>query len=199
MFTSRAEYRLQLREDNADLRLTEVGFQMGLVDETRRQYFERKRSSIDREKARLQSTWVRPESTDPNLVESILGRPLLRESNLLDLLKRPEITYSDLVRLSSLAEPLVDVQAISQLEIQARYSGYIERQIAEIERQRKHETTAIPGELDYGEVSGLSSEVKQKLTETKPETIGQAARIPGMTPAAISLLLIHLKKSQRAA
>ncbi|MEM7193550.1 MAG: tRNA uridine-5-carboxymethylaminomethyl(34) synthesis enzyme MnmG [Pseudomonadota bacterium] len=199
MFTSRAEYRLQLREDNADLRLTETGRSLALVDDTRFAAFENKKEAIDREKARLKQTWIRPDADTSDRVESILGQPLQRETNLLDLLRRPEISYQDLVRLGPLDSALTDLQAIRQLEIQARYSGYIERQVAEIERLKKHEDTLLPDNLNYDRVRGLSTEVRQKLSETRPQSVGQASRIPGVTPAAISLLLVHLKKQQQAA
>jgi len=199
MFTSRAEYRLQLREDNADLRLTEKGYALGSVDESRWQLFNQKRHSIDKEKTRLEKTWIVPGKIDSGLIEKTLGQPLQRETNLLDLLRRPEITYADVIQLGELDFPLEDLQSIRQLEIQARYSGYIERQIAEIERLRKSDNVVISDKTDYESVPGLSAEVRQKLSETRPETIGQASRIPGVTPAAISLLLVHLKKNQKAA
>jgi tRNA uridine 5-carboxymethylaminomethyl modification enzyme len=199
MFTSRAEYRLQLREDNADLRLTETGYQLGLVDEHRMMIFDKKRESIKKEKTRLQKTWIRPEKADPGKIEKILGQALQREANLMELLRRPEIDYQDLVELGKLDSPLENPQSIRQLEIQARYSGYIERQMAEVERQKKSENLVIPENIDYAKARGLSTEVLQKLCETRPQTIGQAARIPGVTPAAISLLLVHLKKIQQAA
>jgi tRNA uridine 5-carboxymethylaminomethyl modification enzyme len=199
MFTSRAEYRLQLREDNADLRLTETGYQLGLVDEHRMMIFDKKRESIEKEKTRLQKTWIRPEKADPGKIEKILGQALQREANLMELLRRPEIDYQDLVELGKLDSPLENPQSIRQLEIQARYSGYIERQMAEVERQKKSENLVIPENIDYAKARGLSTEVLQKLCETRPQTIGQAARIPGVTPAAISLLLVHLKKIQQAA
>lgn len=199
MFTSRAEYRLQLREDNADLRLTEIGQQLGLVDAERTESFERKRNALNDEKLRLQKTWLRPAELNNDAMISVLGRPLTRETNLLDLLRRPETNYADLVKLAGLQLPVNDEQVIRQLEIQARYDGYIERQIDEIERLKKQETTPIPYDLDYQQVRGLSAEVMQKFLDTRPETVGQAARIPGVTPAAISLLLVHLKRHRRAA
>ena len=199
MFTSRAEYRLQLREDNADLRLTEQAHRFGLVDDHRMAAFERKRTSIEEERKRFEKTWVHPARLDGDMVTRVLGQELHREAKLMDLLRRPEVGYHDLVRLAGLADPLEDLQAVRQLEIQARYSGYIDRQVAEIERQRRNENLAVPGDVDYSKVRGLSSEVRQKLTETRPQTIGQAARIPGVTPAAVSLLLVHLKKSRPAA
>ena len=199
MFTSRAEYRLQLREDNADLRLTQMGRDLGLVDDQRMSAFETKRSNIEKEKSRLEKTWIRPETTSPTKINEVLGQPLQREANLMDLLRRPEVSYRSLVDLASLEAPLEDEQTIRQLEIQARYSGYIERQVAEIERLRKSDSMKIPVSMDFNSVRGLSAEVQQKLVETQPQTVGQASRIPGVTPAAISLLLVHIKKIQRAA
>ena len=199
MFTSRAEYRLQLREDNADLRLTEKGYELGLVDEVRMRTFECKRNSIQTEKLRLEQTWVRPESIDRQKVERLLGQPLLRETRLFDLLRRPEVDYDTLVELAGLETPLDDMQSIRQLEIQARYDGYIARQTAEIKRLRKSDNAAIPSSIDYSEVWGLSSEVMEKLLEIRPQTVGQASRIPGITPAAVSLLLVHIRKVERAA
>ena len=199
MFTSRAEYRLQLREDNADLRLTEIGHQLGLVDDRRIAAFNKKRDNINKEKTRLEKTWVRPCDANAATIEKILGKPLQREANLMDLLRRPEVSYQNLVELAQLDAPLQDQQSIRQLEIQARYSGYIERQAAEIERQKNSDSLAIPDDIDYANARGLSAEAQQKLSATRPQTIGQAARIPGVTPAAISLLLVHLKKTQRAA
>ncbi len=199
MFTSRAEYRLQLREDNADLRLTEKGFEMGVVDDQRIAAFNLKRNRIEKEKARLEKTWIHPDITDSARIQRVLGQPLQRETNLLDLLRRPEIDYSGLVELAQLDSPLDDPQSIRQLEIQARYSGYIERQMIEIERQKNSDRLTIPQSVDYSGIRGLSAEVQQKLTETRPQTIGQAARIPGVTPAAVSLLLVHLKRFKRAA
>ncbi len=199
MFTSRAEYRLQLREDNADLRLTEKGFEMGVVDDQRIAAFNLKRNRIEKEKGRLEKTWIHPDKTDSARIQRVLGQPLQRETNLLDLLRRPEIDYSGLVELAELDSPLDDPQSIRQLEIQARYSGYIERQMIEIERQKNSDRLTIPQSVDYSGIRGLSAEVQQKLTETRPQTIGQAARIPGVTPAAVSLLLVHLKRFKRAA
>jgi len=197
MFTSRAEYRLMLREDNADLRLTETGRQLGLVDDERWRIFDTKRSAIEAESQRLRDTWVRPETLAADVATRVLGQPLSRESNLLDLLRRPDVTYRALMAL-----PGVDNKAISddkvaeQVEIQAKYSGYIQRQQDEIARQRRHADTVIPAELDYHIVKGLSAEVQEKLLRVRPATVGQASRIPGVTPAAISLLLVYLKKRQ---
>ncbi len=199
MFTSRAEYRLSLREDNADLRLTPKGRELGVVEDTRWRAFEAKRSRIESEVARLSGIVVRPDDV-PN--GSRIGR-LSRETGAYDLLRRPEGRYVDLVALprvglaegASLSEEL-ETQVASQLEIQARYHGYIERQTREIERQRKHVSTPLPDDMDYATVSGLSNEAREKLAGIRPQNIGQAARISGVTPAAVSLLLIHLKKRQ---
>ena len=199
MFTSRAEYRLQLREDNADLRLTEIGYQLGLVDAEHKRAFDRKRQAIESEQQRLKQTWVRAQTLDPELAVRTLGQPLQRDTNLLDLLRRPEVSYDDVIMLSASAHKLEDRQAIRQVEIQARYSGYIDRQKAEIERREKHQELALPAETDYQSVRGLSSEARQKLAEVKPQTLGQASRIPGVTPSAISLLMVHLKKNRQAA
>ncbi len=194
MFTSRAEYRLNLREDNADLRLTPVGYELGLVDDRRWRRFVRHRDAIEREKQRLQTSWVQPHKVNQAAAERLLGRPLHREASLLDLLKRPEVDYTAVCELAALPDPLTDRRTIEQIEIQARYSGYIDRQQTEIERHNRYERQQIPEAMDYTAVSGLSTEVRQKLMQHRPETLGQAARIAGVTPAAISLLLVHLKK-----
>jgi tRNA uridine 5-carboxymethylaminomethyl modification enzyme len=190
MFTSRAEYRLILREDNADLRLTEIGRQLGLVEDERWQAFEEKREAITRETQRLRENWLRPSEQ----VTQVLGQSLEREYRALDILRRPEISYERLMTIESLAPGVADTKVAEQVDIQTKYAGYIERQQVEIARQQTHETTHIPANLDYAAIRSLSSEVRQKLMAVKPNTIGQAARIPGITPAAISLLLIHLKK-----
>ncbi|MCG8324845.1 MAG: tRNA uridine-5-carboxymethylaminomethyl(34) synthesis enzyme MnmG [Thiotrichales bacterium] len=194
MFTSRAEYRLSLREDNADLRLTEIGHELGLISETRWRAFNSKREAIRREQQRLESTWIAPERVDQSRVEKILGQPLNRESNLLQILKRPGLRYADVIQLTDTQAPCIDEQVTEQIEIQARYSGYIDRQAGEIERNLLQEQFKLPRELDYTEVRGLSAEVVQKLSEHRPATLGQAGRIPGVTPAAISLLRVYLKK-----
>ncbi|MBK1643088.1 tRNA uridine-5-carboxymethylaminomethyl(34) synthesis enzyme MnmG [Thiocapsa imhoffii] len=194
MFTSRAEYRLLLREDNADLRLTETGRQLGLVDETRWRHFSHKREALERERQRLQDTWVRPERLDPDLSTRILGEPLRRETRATELLARPNVGYAGVIALAGAPPAPLSAEVTEQLEIQARYQGYIERQQDEIARQRDQEARALPADLDYDQVRGLSSEVREKLNRVRPITIGQAARIPGMTPAAVSLLLIHLKR-----
>lgn len=194
MFTSRAEYRLQLREDNADLRLTEKGYELGLVDNTRWTAFSEKRELIETEQQRLKSTWLHPKKLDQKRVKKVLGDTLKREYSLYDLLVRPNVSYHSLMTLTPSNDPIEHPQAIEQLEVEARYGGYIKRQRAEIARQAKQQTTGLPEQMDYTSVRGLSNEVKQKLGDHQPATIGQASRIPGITPAAISLLLVHLKK-----
>jgi len=192
MFTSRAEYRLILREDNADLRLTEKGRELGLVDDTRWAAFCAKREGIEREEQRLKSTWVRPGSTEGTAIAERFGSPLVREYNLLNLLARPEIDYASLIELTGDAG--ADPQVAEQVEISTKYAGYIERQRDEIERLRASENIALPVDLDYPSISGLSKEIQHKLLQARPQTLGQASRIPGVTPAAVSLLMIHLKK-----
>jgi tRNA uridine 5-carboxymethylaminomethyl modification enzyme len=194
MFTSRAEYRLLLREDNADLRLTPIGRELGLVDDERFARFEARRELIEREQVRLGSVWVRPDTEAARAAEAVLGTPLSREHTLMDLLRRPGVGYRDLMLIPGAAPGVTDEDVIAQIEIQARYAGYIERQQDEIARHRRNEETPLPGDLDYASISGLSNEVRQKLAAIRPATIGQAARIPGITPAAVSLLLLHLKK-----
>ena len=193
MFTSRAEYRLQLREDNADMRLTETGRKLGLVDDQRWQAFEQKREKIARELERLRSTWVNPRMLDKADAERVLGKEIEREYSLYDLLRRPEVTYESLMTLPG-AQSVEAAEVAEQVEIHAKYHGYIERQRDEIARQEGYETTQLPLDMDYGAVHGLSIEVRQKLNQHKPQTLGQAARISGVTPAAISLLLVHLKR-----
>ncbi|MET0047527.1 MAG: tRNA uridine-5-carboxymethylaminomethyl(34) synthesis enzyme MnmG [Sedimenticola sp.] len=194
MFTSRAEFRLLLREDNADLRLTEQGRQLGLVEDGRWEAFDRKREAIEQERQRLRDIWVHPGSEAGDIAEQELGTSISRETRALDLLSRPEISYDGLRRLPAVAPGVEDPKVAEQLEIQAKYAGYIERQQDEIERARANEAVKLPQDFDYGKVKGLSSEVREKLSKSRPTTIGQAGRIPGMTPAAISLLLIHLKR-----
>jgi tRNA uridine 5-carboxymethylaminomethyl modification enzyme len=194
MFTSRAEYRLSLREDNADLRLTETGRALGVVDDLRWRRFNDKRELISREQARLQSTWLRPEMLSQEDTQRVFGQTLAREHSLLDLLRRPEVDYNALVSLPGAGPGVADAQAAEQVEIQAKYAGYIERQQDEIERHQRHEDTRLPDDLDYTEVRGLSIEARQQLARHRPATLGQAARISGITPAAISLLLVHLKR-----
>ncbi|GAA6168990.1 tRNA uridine-5-carboxymethylaminomethyl(34) synthesis enzyme MnmG [Sessilibacter corallicola] len=192
MFTSRAEYRLMLREDNADVRLTEIGRNLGLVDDERWQVFSDKREQVAVEHQRMKSTWIQAGSAEAKLLEPKLSAPLTREYSLLDLLKRPELTYQDIGCLKGNVE--VEPQVAEQVEIAAKYSGYIERQQQDIERLRQHENTLIPEDFDYDSVQGLSNELTQKLKEAKPQTLARASRLPGITPAAISLLLIYLKK-----
>jgi tRNA uridine 5-carboxymethylaminomethyl modification enzyme len=196
MFTSRAEYRLLLREDNADLRLTEVGRRLGLVDDARWRHFYRRREAIEREQARLARTWLRPEDVPEADAVRVLGRPLVRPASLLELLRRPEVRYAELMQLPRAGTPLPDADAALQVEVQAKYAGYIDRQSEEIERHRRHEDTLLPADIDYANVRGLSVEVRQKLARHRPTTLGEAARVSGVTPAAISLLLIHLYRKR---
>ena len=199
MFTSRAEYRLQLREDNADLRLTPAGRELGLVDDTRWAAFEARRAAIEAETARLRSLWAAPGNALGRAVEAATGQPVSRETSALDLLKRPGLDYAALMAVEGLGPGVADAKVAEQVEIAAKYAGYLERQREEIERQRRHEATVIPADFDYRGISGLSAEVVAKLSAVRPETLGQAQRIPGITPAAISLLLVHLKRHGRAA
>ncbi len=192
MFTSRAEYRLLLREDNADLRLTEKGRELGLIDDVRWQHFCEKREAIAKETERLRVTWVQAKTPEAEQVQKKLSVELAREYSLMDLLKRPELGYADVATLKG--EAVSDVRVAEQVEITAKYAGYIDRQQDEIERLRKHENTTIPDNFDYSTVEGLSNELKQKLSEAKPNTLARASRIPGVTPAAVSLLLVYLKK-----
>ncbi|MGE5027704.1 MAG: tRNA uridine-5-carboxymethylaminomethyl(34) synthesis enzyme MnmG [Betaproteobacteria bacterium] len=194
MFTSRAEYRLMLREDNADLRLTEEGRRLGVVDDARWQRFEAKREAIAREQERLKGTWVNPKVLPQEDAERVLGKGIEREYSLSDLLRRPDVGYQNLMTLPGAGPGVPDAEVAEQVEIQAKYQGYISRQKEEIARHQHHETLMLPPQLDYREVHGLSIEVQQKLNQHKPETLGQAARISGVTPAAISVLLVHLKR-----
>ncbi|GAA6142413.1 tRNA uridine-5-carboxymethylaminomethyl(34) synthesis enzyme MnmG [Hydrogenophaga sp. 5NK40-0174] len=214
MFTSRAEYRLQLREDNADMRLTEAGRRLGLVDDARWDAFCRKRDAVSRETERLKSTWVNPRTLSAEESERVLGKAIEREYNLFDLLRRPNVGYTDLMGMNEgkylpkleeagddprpvvSRETLGDLHeaVVEQVEIASKYSGYIDRQKGEVERAAAYESLKLPAELDYAQVSALSFEVRQKLAQHRPETLGQASRISGVTPAAVSLLLIHLKK-----
>ena len=194
MFTSRAEYRLHLREDNADLRLTAEGHARGVVSEDRFRRLETKREATERETARLRGIWAAPTNTLGAAVERSLGIAVSRETHALDLLRRPELDYAQLTAVPELGPPVDDAEVALQVEVQAKYSGYLERQRDEIERQRRHESTNIPESFDYDRVRGLSAEVLLKLKHARPATIGQASRISGVTPAAISLLLVHLKR-----
>jgi tRNA uridine 5-carboxymethylaminomethyl modification enzyme len=196
MFTSRAEYRLLLREDNADLRLTEKGRELGLVDDERWRQFNVKREAIEQERQRLRSIWIQPGSSAAQTINALSENPLVREYSLFDLLRRPEVRYADIQSL--VPGPGVTTAVAEQIEIAAKYAGYIERQQQDIDRLRRQEDTAIPDNFDFASVSGLSNELKQKLSEMRPETLARAARIPGVTPAALSLLLIFLKKTGAA-
>ena len=194
MFTSRAEYRLQLREDNADLRLTEIGRQLGVVDDMRWAAFDRKREAIAKEQERLKSIWVNPAMLSAVDAERVLGKSIEREYSLYELLRRPDVSYAALMSLPSAGSAVQDALVSEQVEIQAKYQGYIERQREDIARQENYENTLLPEKMDYRIVRGLSIEAQQKLNQHQPETMGQAARISGITPAAISLLLVHLKR-----
>ncbi len=194
MFTSRAEYRLQLREDNADLRLTETGRRLGVVDDVRWDAFARKRDAVARELERLDSTYVNPQIVDQHSAERVLGQTIDREYALTDLLRRPEVGYASLMTLPGAGAAVEDPEVALQVEIATKYAGYIDRQRDEIARQLEHEATKLPADIDYRSVRGLSVEVQQRLNQHRPETIGQAARVQGVTPAAISLLLVHLKR-----
>ncbi|WGS88560.1 tRNA uridine-5-carboxymethylaminomethyl(34) synthesis enzyme MnmG [Methylomonas sp. UP202] len=193
MFTSRAEYRLQLREDNADLRLTEQGRELGLVDDERWQRFEEKREAIANLQGKLAKKWIRAESDEAALAEQIWGKKLVKEASLMEMLRRPEVDVDNLLQHFS-DEGDIDEQVAEQVAIQAKYAGYIDRQQTEINRTQRYEHLKLPENVDYSLVSGLSNEVSEKLKKQRPETLGQASRIPGITPAAISLLLVHLKK-----
>ncbi len=195
MFTSRAEYRLLLREDNADLRLTAQGRKLGIVDDERWAVFDRKREAIAAEQQRLNTIWVRTaDETLSRLLTQVLDKPLTRDTRLMDLLRRPNVSYDQLMTVPELGPGVADASVAQQVEIQAKYSGYINRQQVEIERLSHHDNTRLPSDLDYTVVTGLSIEVSQKLTAVRPASIGQAARVPGITPAAISLLIVYLKK-----
>ncbi len=206
MFTSRAEHRLLLREDNADLRLTTLGRELGLVDDERWRLFEAKRSLSDQEVERLGRTRVRPSEVPAEWAERVLQGPMTRDASAFEMLRRPEVSYDALLELigapewmnGSVGDATFDdrlpAQIRAQVEVRAKYAGYIERQEDEVERQRRNEETRLPDDLDYAQVAGLSHEVRQKLAEARPATIGLAGRLPGMTPAAVSILIVHLKK-----
>lgn len=205
MFTSRAEYRLQLREDNADARLTEQARKLGLVGDDRWKAFQIKQEAVSRETQRLRSQWVNPRNIDPSACERVLGHMIEREYNLADLLRRPGVSYQDLVSMDEERFKSVDLQSlgaferqavVEQIEISAKYSGYIDRQQEEVKRASHYESMLLPAQLDYSAISALSIEVRQKLQKQRPQTLGQASRISGVTPAAISLLLIHLKRQR---
>jgi tRNA uridine 5-carboxymethylaminomethyl modification enzyme len=211
MFTSRAEFRLQLREDNADMRLTETGWRLGLVDDVRWSAFNRKRDAVSRETERLRSTWVHPGRLTAGTAERLLGRPIEREYSLADLLRRPGVGYAEIEAIAAEAKPDANVSretlvrdlgpalanaVVEQVEIATKYAGYIDKQAEEVQRAAHYEHLKLPAELDYNEVTALSFEVRQKLNKHRPETLGQASRISGITPAAVSLLLVHLKKGR---
>jgi len=197
MFTSRAEYRLMLREDNADLRLTEVGRRFGLVDDVRWGLFARKRDAVARERERLRSTWVNPKMLCDADAIRVLGKPIEREYSLSDLLRRPEVSYDRLMTLVDMTSAVDDPHVAEQVEIQTKYEGYIDRQRDEVARREQLDSLPLPADLDFQSVRGLSVEVRQKLGSQRPETLGQASRISGVTPAAISLLLVHLKRASQ--
>ncbi|GAA0818187.1 tRNA uridine-5-carboxymethylaminomethyl(34) synthesis enzyme MnmG [Colwellia sp. D2M02] len=194
MFTSRAEYRLLLREDNADIRLTEKGREVGLVDDARWQRFNEKMENIELELQRLRSTWVQKDHHNVDQINELLKTPMSKEASIEDLIRRPEVRYNDLVKIEGLGPAIEDTQASEQIEIQIKYAGYIDRQLDEIAKKQRNEDTMIPHNFNYQQISGLSNEVVAKLQDARPETIGKASRISGITPAAISLLLVYLKK-----
>ncbi|MBW3762954.1 tRNA uridine-5-carboxymethylaminomethyl(34) synthesis enzyme MnmG [Aeromonas jandaei] len=194
MFTSRAEYRLLLREDNADIRLTTIGRELGLVDDERWSKFNAKMEQVELERQRMRSTWIHPQHPSLEAVNALVNTPLTREQSLEELLRRPEVTYDALMTIEGIGPAVADPAAAEQVEIQIKYAGYIDRQQDEVEKQLRNENTLLPLDLDYRDVNGLSNEVKAKLNDAKPQTIGQASRISGITPAAISILLVHLKK-----
>jgi len=214
MFTSRAEHRLLLREDNADLRLTPTGFDLGLIEEERWRLFETKQRLSDAETERLRGVRIHPRDVPLQWQERVLNGPLNREVSAFELLRRPEVSYEAVLEVAGRpdwlspaaaqeSEPRIDerlpAQIRAQIEVRTKYAGYIERQHEEVLRQRRNEETRLPGDLDYTQVTGLSHEVRQRLTEVRPATVGQASRIPGVTPAAVSLLIVYLKKRAWAA
>ena len=195
MFTSRAEYRLQLREDNADLRLTEQGRALGVVGDAQWAMFSRKRDAVAAEMERLRTTWVNPKVLDVASAERVLGKAIDHEYNWQSLLRRPNVTYATLATLPSFGGEAVSAEVAEQVEIQVKYQGYIDRQTEELARRDQIEHVRIPTTFDFGVVPGLSNEVQQKLRQHRPETLGQASRLSGMTPAAVSLLLVYLKRA----
>ena len=194
MFTSRAEYRLQLREDNADMRLTELGRRLGLIGDEQWHMFQHKQESVQRELQRLRQTWYTPLNLPLSEQERVLGQPLSKESSLLDMLRRPNVSYTQLMTLPNAQQQVLEADAAEQVEIQAKYQGYIERQNEEINHRQNLEKLKLPVNIDYAQVKGLSAEVQQKLNQFRPETVGQASRISGITPAAVALLMVHLKR-----
>ncbi|MDQ3039560.1 MAG: tRNA uridine-5-carboxymethylaminomethyl(34) synthesis enzyme MnmG [Pseudomonadota bacterium] len=197
MFTSRAEYRLQLREDNADARLTSIGRELALVDDARWKRFEKKREEVETETARLSALWASPNNALGAALARHIGLDISRETNAIDLLRRPELDYATLMQVPEMGPAVSDAVVAEQIEIETKYSGYLARQREDIQRQQRNETTSIPTDFDYVTANGLSAEVRQKLERVRPQTVGQAQRIPGMTPAAISLLLVHLERQRR--
>ena len=195
MFTSRAEYRLQLREDNADLRLTEIGRSLSLIGETQWQCFNDKRDAMTREQTRLEKTFIQAGSAEAKALEKVLAKPLSREYSIAELLKRPELDYGIIERVAP-ADSAVSEAVAEQVTIQLKYAGYIDRQQQDIDRVQRHEAMSIPADLDFMSVDGLSNEIRQKLSESRPSNLARASRIPGVTPAALSLLLVHLKKRE---
>ena len=194
MFTSRAEYRLQLREDNADLRLTEMGRRIGVVDDARWDAFNRKRDAVAREAARLKAAWVNPVTLPPEAATRLIGQPIDHEYSLFELLRRPNVSYAQVLALPGGGEGEPDARVAEQVEIAAKYQGYIDRQNDEVDKQRGQETLKLPLDLDYSQLTGLSMEVRQRLQQARPETLGQAARLQGITPAAISVLMVYAKR-----
>jgi tRNA uridine 5-carboxymethylaminomethyl modification enzyme len=199
MFTSRAEHRLLLREDNADLRLTEAGYKLGLVNEQRWCSFAQKRESIEREKQRLHSIWLHPGTSASTRVAELTGAPLSRETTALEVLRRPQLDYAAVTALPGVGGPVEDAAVAEQIEIQTKYAGYVNHQQLEIEKTRAQEHLRLPPDLDYALIPGLSTEIVQKLATHRPETLGQAGRMAGITPAAISILRIYLKHPQTLA
>tara|TARA_R110000868_G_scaffold158036_3_gene385778 strand:+ start:27038 stop:28912 length:1875 start_codon:yes stop_codon:yes gene_type:complete len=197
MFTSRAEYRLLLREDNADMRLTEIGYELGLVDETRWQAFSHKREQVERELKRVTETWINPGTDAAASLTTVLAKPLSKEARLLDILRRPEVTYDSLMGTIDPLNQELSKAVTEQVEIQAKYAGYIERQELDVEKLLRNEKLQLPDDLDYCQINGLSTEVQQKLEKAKPSSLGMASRIPGITPAAISILLVHMKNNRK--
>jgi len=197
MFTSRAEYRLSLRQDNADLRLTEKGRELGCVEDARWETFCKKREAVEKEQQRLKTLWIQPNSAMAKEFAEKYQTHLEHEYNAMDLLRRPEVEYKSLTAIKGIGSTVTATAVIEQIDIQAKYAGYLSRQQAEIEKHKKNELTAIPESINYDQISGLSNEIRQKLTDIRPQTIGQATRIPGITPVAISLLLVHIKKTSR--
>jgi tRNA uridine 5-carboxymethylaminomethyl modification enzyme len=194
MFTSRAEYRLLLREDNADRRLTPIAYEFGMIDEHRWASFNRKMEAVEKESSRLKDTWIAPAKLKEGEAESILGTAMSKEQRLEELLRRPEVDYRKLSQITGFGEAVTDPAVIEQVEIDVKYAGYLQRMNDEVEKLKRAEETKIPDSLDIDAINGLSNEVKQKLKQHRPSTLGQAGRIQGITPAAISLLLVHLKR-----